>query len=401
MKELFISYILIAVGFTSLFCQPCLPEGITFTTQEQIDNFQINYPDCSVIEGSVTIFGDDITNLDGLFVLTKIQGNLEIEYTTNLTNLYGLSNISDISGNLDIFDNQFIQNLSGLDGLELLQGDLNISSNDNLINFVGLSNLSIIQGSFTIVGNDNLINLQGLNNLSQIEGGLFITYNDTINDLTGLENVHSIGEVFILSNYQLINLNGLSNVSSIEYGITLGGNWSLLDISALNNLNDLQGFIGISLNYSLTSLMGLGNINPATISSLTITNNSLLETCEVNSICEFLVSPGGNIIIQNNAPGCNSVEEVSQACLEVDIPEPKKDRAISITPNPAKHEITVQNIQHAKTIEIYNVWGARVLSFPEIENVDQTINIQSLNPGIYTIIISGNSQNEIFKFVKN
>ena len=33
----------------------CLPEGITFTTQEQIDNFQTNYPGCTEIEGDVYI----------------------------------------------------------------------------------------------------------------------------------------------------------------------------------------------------------------------------------------------------------------------------------------------------------------------------------------------------------
>ena len=45
---------------------PCLPEGITFTTQEQIDSFQINYPGCTEIEGDVQICGNDITNLNGL-----------------------------------------------------------------------------------------------------------------------------------------------------------------------------------------------------------------------------------------------------------------------------------------------------------------------------------------------
>ncbi len=34
---------------------PCLPEGITFTTQAQIDNFQLNYPGCTEIEGDMKI----------------------------------------------------------------------------------------------------------------------------------------------------------------------------------------------------------------------------------------------------------------------------------------------------------------------------------------------------------
>jgi len=60
------------------FSQPCLPEGITFTTQAQIDSFQINYPNCTEIEGDVEINGDDITNLNGLNVLTSIGGYLFI-----------------------------------------------------------------------------------------------------------------------------------------------------------------------------------------------------------------------------------------------------------------------------------------------------------------------------------
>jgi len=66
---------------TSLFTlhlssQPCLPESITFSTQEQIDNFQATYPNCTEIEGGVLIEGSDITNLDELNVITSIGGYL-------------------------------------------------------------------------------------------------------------------------------------------------------------------------------------------------------------------------------------------------------------------------------------------------------------------------------------
>jgi len=64
-----INFFLLTVN---IFSQPCLPEGITFSTQEQIDNFQTNYPNCTEIEGGVMITGNDITNLDGLSVITSI-----------------------------------------------------------------------------------------------------------------------------------------------------------------------------------------------------------------------------------------------------------------------------------------------------------------------------------------
>ena len=86
--------------------QPCLPEGITFTTQAQINSFQTIYPDCTEIVGDVLIIGWSITNLDGLNVLTSIGGNLLIGITSingmgwlecngnpNLENIVGLSNL--------------------------------------------------------------------------------------------------------------------------------------------------------------------------------------------------------------------------------------------------------------------------------------------------------------------
>ncbi len=90
-----------------LAAQPCLPEGITFTTQAQIDNFQTNYPNCTEIEGNVGIAGDDITNLNGLNVLTSIGGDMEIGYMVMwwsckgnpfLISLAGLGNLTTIGG---------------------------------------------------------------------------------------------------------------------------------------------------------------------------------------------------------------------------------------------------------------------------------------------------------------
>lgn len=65
------TFALILYG-SAVSAQPCLPNGITFNTQTQIDSFQIIYPNCTEIEGGVVIEGNDITNLDGLNVITSI-----------------------------------------------------------------------------------------------------------------------------------------------------------------------------------------------------------------------------------------------------------------------------------------------------------------------------------------
>ena len=72
MKKLTILIFALLIIEVSAFAQPCLPGGITFSTQDQIDNFQTNYPNCTEIEGGVVIEGSDITNLDGLNVITSI-----------------------------------------------------------------------------------------------------------------------------------------------------------------------------------------------------------------------------------------------------------------------------------------------------------------------------------------
>ena len=105
--------------FTSnLFSQTsCLPEGIAFYSQEQIDNFQINYPGCTEIEGYVTIFGDDINNLQGLDVLTSIGGFVSIIWNNSLTSLTGLEGLTSIGGDLSIHDNYSLPSLIGLENI--------------------------------------------------------------------------------------------------------------------------------------------------------------------------------------------------------------------------------------------------------------------------------------------
>ncbi len=106
----------------------CLPEGITFTTQEQIDNFQTNYPGCTEIEGNVTINGDNITNLNGLSVLTSIGGDFLIggcaylQCNPLLTSLTGLDNLTSIGSYLGIKNNYALTSICGLQGFHLHRG---------------------------------------------------------------------------------------------------------------------------------------------------------------------------------------------------------------------------------------------------------------------------------------
>ena len=102
-------FLMLLTGFFLPFTvssQGCLPNGIIFSSQAQIDNFQTDYPNCTQIEGDVTISGNDISNLYGLNVLTSVGGYLNIYGNTALVSLQGLDNINSNSiTNLTIYGN--------------------------------------------------------------------------------------------------------------------------------------------------------------------------------------------------------------------------------------------------------------------------------------------------------
>lgn len=337
-------------------CLPCLSEGITFTTQNQIDSFQINHPGCTDITGSVMIGGDDITNLNGLIDLTAIGGNLLIDNNTALTSLTGLDNITSIGWGLGISYNDVLTSLSGLD---------NVTS-------IGVG----VGAGIGIMGNAALWTLTGLDNVTHIGGGFAIGDNPALTSLTGLDNLTSIpGLLYIWDCSSLTSLTGLVNVTSI------GGDLAIID------------------NDALTSLMGLDNIDAASIDSLRIYHNISLSTCEVKSICDFLANPIGPIEIYDNATGCNSQQEVEDACEAIGLPDIDFKSEFSIYPNPAKDILTIScdNGLQIDEIIIYNQIGEKIL---HQKPVDQSIDVSMLRPGMYVIeVVCGNKKIR-GKFVK-
>jgi hypothetical protein len=316
MKKIILSVIAAAIGYCIAFTQPCLPEGITFTTQEQIDNFQTNYPDCKEIEGGVSIGqgGGDITNLNGLSVLTSIGDYLFIQFNDALTSLSGLENVTSIGNLLWIRYNISLTSLSGLENVTSIGGDLEISGNDVLTNLNGLENFTSIGGDLIIMGNYSLTSLSGLENVTSIGGSLIIQYNDALTSLSGLENVISIGGgLNIMANYPLTSLNGLENVTSIGGGLFIQYNDALTSLSGLENVTSIEGGLNIMGNYSLTSLLGLDNLTSIG-GELWITDNNSLSTCEAEWLCSYLSNPSGSINIFGNAEGCSNPPEVAEAC---------------------------------------------------------------------------------------
>src|SRR5690606_13477344 len=90
----FLLVILLVFSFKS---QSQCPEGdLNFTTQAQIDQFIISYPNCVNFLGSINIMNTDVVMLNGFNNLETIGGSLNILDNLNLTNINGFNNLETI-----------------------------------------------------------------------------------------------------------------------------------------------------------------------------------------------------------------------------------------------------------------------------------------------------------------
>jgi len=339
--------IICLVATMQMEAQSCLPGGITFTSQAQIDAFPGNYPGCTSISGNVTIRSNPanlITNLNGLSTITSIGGYLYIDSNAGLTSLSGLNGLTSIGGGFFVEYNSALTSLTGLNGLTSIAGGLGIFENTALTTLTGLNGVTSINGGIYIQYNSALVNLTGLNGITSIDSYLDISINDVLTSLAGLEGIISIGGDLVIaanpsltslaslngltsiggflaieSNSSLLNLAGLNGLTSIGY-LLIDANNALISLSALSGVTTIGGGgIYVYLNSALASLNGLDNIDHTTISDLYLTSSGMLSICDVQSICDYLAIPSNPATIFGNAIGCATRAQVETACLALPV----------------------------------------------------------------------------------
>lgn len=277
------------------------------------------------VTGNVIIDNKDLVNLDGLYSLKTIGGNLEfhnydgstmeglnnlvnikgdfkpinLETKNQLTSFEGLTNLANIEGSFIIegisSQTQFLKNFKGLDKLSSIGKDfilkgIGYQSFQRLESFEGLSNLSRIGGTFKIDGFDysdsfkSLTSFKGLEKLSTINGDLYIRADgpnaDTkdkvgsfgaLSSFEGLNNLTEIKGNFHIQGLgynsfnSLSSFEGLENLTQIDSSLiiksTLDSFKSLISFSGLNKLSTIGKNLHINSLHSLNSLSSFEGLN--------------------------------------------------------------------------------------------------------------------------------------------
>lgn len=341
MKIIFVFLVVVSSFQSRIFAsENNFPFSIILTTQNQVDNFALNYPGVNHIDGNLYIgeFDDcectDIVNLNGLINIKSIDGNLNI-HNTFITDLNGLNNLTSINGYISISSNDGLLNLNGLNNLESVSSILVGYDNYSLYDIKSLNKIHYVPGDIAIFC-DQIFNIAGLTNIDSIGGSLTLKIGELTN-IDSLANLKSIGGDLILDrNTQLLEINGLINLRSINGNLYINNNYRLKNLNGLSNLNSINGYIYISQNSNLTDIYGIANIAPDNIhfnndndpplKDITITDNQALPFCAVQSICQALAIYGASYLIEGNATGCL---ESALSCVDVictQVKEPKNDQ---------------------------------------------------------------------------
>ena len=72
----------------------------------------------------------------------------------------------------------------------------------------------------------------------------------------------------------------------------------------------------------------------------------------------------------------------------------------TIFPNPAQHEITLTHVLEGSTLEIYSTSG-QLVHVEIVKYSNASVQIEKLEPGMYTVKLTSGSHVSFAKFIKN
>ena len=382
----------------------CPIGNVVLNSMDELNQFYENYPSCTLLEGSMTVTGEDVWSLLPLASLDTIMGNLELTGIGFLNNFSGLSNLKYVHGDFKIQNNAFLSNVTGLQGIHEIGAQLIISNNPTLTSLNGLNNLDetgglkllslpslsqvnalaqldSIHGDFQIIAASALANITGLVGLKHVDGNVSIQ-NTAVADLASLNGLTAVGEYFNLNNNPSLVTLGLNGLQTIGGDLRIKNHNELQNIDGLAALALIQGDFQLITNPLLENMLSMDQ-SVSISDSVIIVNNPLLSVCDVMSICNhFEGSTAG--FIDGNASPCANVKQVINSCLVNDLIE-EEQSFVNIHPNPFNSIFTLQSQSSIDRWELYDMRGVLVSISGNEQGNSQ--DLSQLSNGTYIIRI--------------
>ncbi|NND63966.1 MAG: T9SS type A sorting domain-containing protein [Flavobacteriaceae bacterium] len=377
----------------------CPNDWIQLFSQQDIDDFANTYPNCTQLLDALYIEGTDITDLSGLSQITSSIDVIVIRNNTNLLSLNGLGPIEFQGGfaGLIIQDNPILQTLSSFSGTLLDDTGLFIQNNPALASLGGLEGITSVS-VLTVNENDSLLNLDGLDSIGSADS-FSILNNENLQNITGLSNIGGYLEsVTIAHNPSLTSLNGLQSIKSVQVdGLAIVNNDSLINLEGLHGLEEVWFAIQIIDNENLSDITAINEIDVSMMQVWAMTDNPLLNSCDITSLCTFLEMDRDTFISGNNN-GCNSEIEVEKSCNSLTLVENTLEDAIFLFPNPVANQL---NISAKQNLEIFNTRIYSALGQLVLQSKLSAIDLSGLSNSLYFVEVITSKGTLYKRVVKN
>ncbi len=277
--------------------QECLPNGIVFNKQSQLDSFRTYFPECLIIQGGVRIrefVGDPITSLEALSKIKQINGDLEISFNS-LSTLFGLQNLDSIAGDLMIINNPRLKEITSLNNLASIKGGINISQNDSLATLNGLKRIKESPSDIFISMNGKLSSLEGLDSIKTVAGEFRIHQNQNLKSIKGLKFLKEVGSFAIDSNIILSDISSVISLNKVNQSLRIRYCNLLVNASVFKSINSIGESILIRSNQELKTIdfTGISKLPE----HLELIRNTALES--LNGF-QNITSIGGDLIVNEN-----------------------------------------------------------------------------------------------------
>lgn len=231
---------------------------IVFSTQQEVEDFAENFPNCSELDYGL-IITQGVEDLSPLSFLQKINGNLEIRITNNLLSLQGLDGLREITGFLSIKDNESLTDISALNKVTSVS-TLNINANSSLTALTGFDSLKNIGGSLLIFSNKEIREISAFPNLESIEMDLKITREDALISITGFNKLREVGkQIQIAPAGSLAYILGFNDLEKVGSNLEIASG-TLEHIDGFEKLDTIRGDFEITCFPGEYVISGVSNL---------------------------------------------------------------------------------------------------------------------------------------------
>jgi len=348
-------------------------------------NYSISQCDIGVVElysdDAVIQFEADYAHCDSMTGTIKYKSEFKPPYLPGLKKFKGTISINTSQGNAT--------NIDGFSVLEHINGTIYISGFDTSVvnrafpklktaTEINMQPIIINKGfHFVDAGFNNLEYIDDLLLIAEIGAGVFF----------GFDKLMDIRKSLYFNKLRCSGFNGFKNLKVVGRALGRPGESrsSHFNISFCPFLEDLTTFDNLS-------------ITPSHSGVYIVRDNPKISACNIPALCYLLANLKGDILFKNNAPGCNSVDEVLSSCT-VGTDENTKQSWI-VYPNPAidimyiRLDDVVHEVSYIITDLLGKIW---------IETTVSEVDVSGLPAGMFTIEVKStfiDTQTSRIRFVK-